>query len=82
MQGPEVSAELQQFIQRETQVAQIQQMVASLTDVCWDKCVGAPGSYLSSKETSCLENCAKRFVETTQYILQRAASRQGGDGSF
>ncbi len=80
MAAPEVSAELQQFIQRESQVAQIQQMVATLTDVCWDKCISSPSSYLSSKETSCLENCAKRFVDATQYILQRAAHKAGGAG--
>ena len=56
-------------------VAQVQQMVASLTDVCWDKCVSSPGSYLSSKENSCLENCAKRFVEVTQFILQVSLGR-------
>lgn len=30
-----VSAQMQDFIQRETQVAQVQQMVATLTDLCW-----------------------------------------------
>ncbi|KAJ9509129.1 Tim10/DDP family zinc finger-domain-containing protein [Haematococcus lacustris] len=80
---PEVSAEMQQFIQRESQVAQIQQMIATLTDTCWDKCMlSTPGTYLSSKESSCLENCAKRFVEATQYVLQRASHKAGADGGF
>ncbi len=43
---------------------------ARAVQVCWDTCVQSPGSYLSSKESTCLENCARRFVETTQYILQ------------
>ncbi|KAG1671268.1 hypothetical protein FOA52_010839 [Chlamydomonas sp. UWO 241] len=81
---PQASAELQQFIARESQVAQVQQMIGTLTDVCWDKCVSAPGNYLSGKESTCLENCTKRFVETTQFIMQRAAHKAGGDagGSF
>lgn len=79
-ENPQVSPELANFIQRESQVAQVQTMIAGLTDVCWDKCMtGSPGSYLSSKEQTCLENCARRFVETTQYILQRAAHKSGGD---
>lgn len=78
---PEVSAELQQFLQRESQVAQVQQMIATLSDVCWDKCISSPGSYMSSKETACLENCAKRFVDATQFILQRASHKAGGDAS-
>lgn len=82
-QDPQVSAQLQDFIQRESQVAQIQQMIATLTDVCWDKCMsGSPGSYLSSKEQSCLENCTKRFVEVTQFIMQRAAHKAGESSGF
>lgn len=112
MQAPEtVSPQLQQFIAREQQVAQVQQvrhywtwkrsmaalavtqdnpltesmpclctcmqMIATLTDVCWDKCISAPGSSLSGKESNCLENCAKRFVEATQYVMQRAAHKAG-----
>lgn len=69
------SKEMQDFIAREQQLAQVQQMIATLTDVCWDKCISSPGTYLSSKENSCLDNCAKRFIETTQFILQRAAHK-------
>lgn len=42
---------------------------------CWDKCMGSPGNYLSSRESACFENCAKRFLETTQLIMQVAPSR-------
>jgi import inner membrane translocase subunit TIM8 len=87
MSGPQdaaASAQLQAFLEREQQVAQVQQMIATLTDVCWEKCISSPGSYLSGRESSCLENCAKRFIETTQFILQRAShkAQQGGHGGF
>jgi import inner membrane translocase subunit TIM8 len=78
----QISPELQNFIQRESQVAQIQGMIASLTDVCWDKCVTAPGSYLSSKEESCLQNCAGRFIDCTQFILQRAQHKAEGSSGM
>jgi import inner membrane translocase subunit TIM8 len=83
-QEAQASAQLQAFLEREQQVAQVQQMIATLTDVCWDKCISAPGTYLSGRESSCLENCAKRFIDTTQYILQRAShkAQQGGNGGF
>jgi hypothetical protein len=52
-------------------------------DVCWDKCISSPGSYLSGRENSCIENCAKRFIDATQYILQRAAHKaQDPSGGF
>lgn len=41
-----------------------------MAQTCWDKCMGSPGNYLSSRETACFENCAKRFLETTQLIMQ------------
>jgi mitochondrial import inner membrane translocase subunit TIM8 len=83
--GP--SPELQSFIEREQQLAQVQQMIATLTDVCWDKCLGSgsPGAYLSGRETSCLDNCAKRFIDATQFVLQRAqhkAQSGAGGGGF
>jgi len=74
-QDKQPSRELQSFIAREQQLAQVQTMIASLTDVCWDKCISSPGTYLSSRETNCIENCAKRFIDTTQYVLQRAAHK-------
>lgn len=80
--GKAPSRELQQFIEREQQLAQVQQMIATLTEVCWDKCISSPGSYLSSRESSCVENCAKRFVDSTQYILQRAAHKAGDSNGF
>lgn len=76
----QISPQLQNFIAQQSQVAQIQSMIATLTDICWDKCVTSPGTYLSSKEESCLQNCAGRFIDCTQYILQRAQHKAEGSG--
>jgi mitochondrial import inner membrane translocase subunit TIM8 len=56
---------------------QIQQTVARVTEVCWDKCVGYPGRSLSGRESSCMADCAKRFIETTQFIVQRFQAKAG-----
>mmetsp|Transcript_32314 Transcript_32314/g.102755 ORF Transcript_32314/g.102755 Transcript_32314/m.102755 type:complete len:98 (+) Transcript_32314:435-728(+) len=45
---------------------QFNQIVANITDVCWDTCMGTPGSKLSSSETSCLTYCAQRWFDATQ----------------
>ncbi|URE28283.1 Mitochondrial import inner membrane translocase subunit [Musa troglodytarum] len=58
------SQELQSFLKQEGQKAMISQMVGKLTDQCRDKCIGGtPGSKFSSKESACLSNCAKRFMD-------------------
>lgn len=38
------SPQLQQFIVQEQAKAQLQQTVARLTDECFDKCIGNPGT--------------------------------------
>ena len=76
-----VSPELQRFLAQEQAKAQLQRTISELTSTCWDKCVGTPGRYLGSREEACLSDCAKRFLETTQFIMQRAqqqSSRSGG----
>jgi hypothetical protein len=43
------------------------------------------GNYLSNKEKSCLDNCARRFLETTQFVVkyyQSKARAGGGEGGF
>lgn len=44
----------------------MQQMVARITEVCFDKCMGTPGRSLSNREGSCLRDCAKRYLDATQ----------------
>uniref|UniRef100_A0A7N0RAI6 Mitochondrial import inner membrane translocase subunit n=1 Tax=Kalanchoe fedtschenkoi TaxID=63787 RepID=A0A7N0RAI6_KALFE len=66
------SPELQHFINQEKEKAMVNEMVAKLTTVCWDKCVtGTPGSKFSSSETSCLTNCAHRYMDMSLQIMKR-----------
>ena len=46
-------------------------MVAKLADVCFDKCVSKLGASLDRYESACLSQCALRYLETGQVIMQR-----------
>ncbi|GMY15183.1 mitochondrial import inner membrane translocase subunit TIM8 [Fagus crenata] len=71
------SNELAQFIAQEKERALVSEMVAKLTSVCWDKCMtGTPGSKLSSSESSCLSNCARRYMDMSLIILKRFQNMQ------
>ena len=63
---------------------QLQQTISRLTDECWDKCVSSPSTYFSGKENACLDNCAKRFMDTTQFVIKYFNSKNartgGGEG--
>uniref|UniRef100_A0A0E0LXC3 Mitochondrial import inner membrane translocase subunit n=1 Tax=Oryza punctata TaxID=4537 RepID=A0A0E0LXC3_ORYPU len=68
----ENSAEMQRFIEQEQQKAMMSEMVGKLTSVCWDKCItSTPGSKFSSGETTCLTNCAQRFLDMSVIIAKR-----------
>ncbi|KAJ8648612.1 hypothetical protein MRB53_001635 [Persea americana] len=63
------------MVQQEKQRAMVNQMVAKLTDLCWDKCItGSLGSSISSSETTCLTNCAQRFMDLSMITVQRFKS--------
>ena len=67
--------ELQQFMAVEQQKAQFQQQVHSLTERCWDKCVEKTGAKLESKQQSCLSNCVERFLDSSNFIINRLSQR-------
>jgi len=69
------SPELQRFVAQMQDRAKANEVVAMLTEKCWDKCMSYPGKSLSSKEEQCMMNCARRFLDTAQF-LKRAMEDQ------
>ncbi|KAK3039113.1 hypothetical protein RJ639_028859 [Escallonia herrerae] len=48
---------------QEKKKAMLNEMVAKITNLCWDKCItSTPGSKFSSSESTCLSNCAQREI--------------------
>ncbi|KAL8250296.1 hypothetical protein R6Q59_033989, partial [Mikania micrantha] len=69
--------QLQQLINQEKERAMANEMIAKLTSACWDKCItGTPGSKFSSSESSCLSNCAQRYMDMSIMIVKRFQSMQ------
>lgn len=65
---------MQRFVEMETQRQRFQQLVHSLTDRCWDSCMGTPGQKLDSRTEACITNCVERFIDTTNYVVNRLES--------
>lgn len=40
------------------------------SDLAWPAAPRPAGNYLSSREQACLDNCARRFLETTQFVVK------------
>ncbi|CAM0874402.1 unnamed protein product [Alopecurus aequalis] len=63
---------LRALLEEEKRKAMANEVIAKLTDACWDKCItGSIGSSFSNSEAACLSNCAKRFAEVKMHMLQR-----------
>ena len=69
--------ELQQFLAVEGQKARFQSHVHNLTDMCWDKCVDKVGSKLESRTETCLLNCVERFIDTSNFVINRLSQKGG-----
>ncbi|XP_071499992.1 mitochondrial import inner membrane translocase subunit Tim8 A-like [Diadema setosum] len=78
-----VDPELARFINLESQRQKFSQLVYALTDTCWEKCVAdlRLGNRLENKTETCLVNCVERFIDTTNFIVNRLESVQSSPGS-
>ncbi|XP_052588364.1 putative mitochondrial import inner membrane translocase subunit Tim8 A-B [Peromyscus eremicus] len=71
--GPVDAADpqLQRFVEVETQKQRVQLLVHHMTELCWEKCMDKPGPKLDGRAEVCLVNCVERFIDTSQFILNR-----------
>ncbi|XP_042196566.1 mitochondrial import inner membrane translocase subunit Tim8 A [Callorhinchus milii] len=73
---------LQRFIAAESQRQRFQQLVHGLSEMCWDKCMDKPGPKLDSRTEACFVNCVERFIDTSQFILNRLEQTQKNKAPF
>ncbi|CAG7836943.1 unnamed protein product [Allacma fusca] len=73
--------QLQSFIEIETQRQRFQQLVHGLNSQCWDLCVDKPSARLESRTETCLVNCVQRFIDTTNFVVNRLEKNPGLGGS-
>ncbi|BFZ15122.1 hypothetical protein BsWGS_18161 [Bradybaena similaris] len=66
--------DIQYFVNRETQKQRFQGVVHEITARCWDTCMGNPGNKLDSKTEGCIRNCVDRFIDTSNFVVNRLES--------
>uniref|UniRef100_A0A2K5RYR2 Mitochondrial import inner membrane translocase subunit n=1 Tax=Cebus imitator TaxID=2715852 RepID=A0A2K5RYR2_CEBIM len=66
-----VDPQLQHFIEQ-----RFQQLVHQMTELRWEKCMDKPGPKLDSQAEACFVNCIERFIDTSQFILNRLEQTQ------
>lgn len=64
-------AALQEALVAEQQRLEVQRMVMKMADLCFDRCVNKPGQSLSKSESTCISNCAERYLDSKMYVTNR-----------
>ncbi|KAK9469005.1 Tim10/DDP family zinc finger-domain-containing protein [Lipomyces arxii] len=67
-------AELMKFIETENARTKVQTSVHVFTDLCFKRCVASGGvtaGALSATESTCLQNCIGRYLDTNIYVVKR-----------
>ncbi|KAL3884069.1 hypothetical protein ACJMK2_030291 [Sinanodonta woodiana] len=62
-------------VKQQVAVMQVQQLLESMTDKCFKKCVTSPGSSLGSAEQKCLAMCMDRYLDCMNVVTQAYSSR-------
>ncbi|EDL00617.1 putative mitochondrial import inner membrane translocase subunit Tim8 A-B isoform X1 [Mus musculus] len=68
--------QLQRFMEAEVQKQRVQLLIHHMTELCWEKCMDKPGPRLDGRAELCLVNCVERFIDTSQFILNRLEQTQ------
>jgi import inner membrane translocase subunit TIM8 len=63
--------QLASFIEQENQKQRFQAVVHTLTEQCWDLCAPSISSRLDGRSETCLANCVERFIDSSNYIINK-----------
>ncbi|KAJ5666384.1 uncharacterized protein N7477_008832 [Penicillium maclennaniae] len=84
----EIKAALVQQLQQEAAMSNARALIGKINEHCYDACVPAPGTSLSSKESGCLSSCMEKYiamwnVTSRTYIarVSQESKKMGGDAS-
>ena len=67
---------VQDIIMEEQQKVLVQQAIAKITAIAWDKCSATkPDTALSSSEISCMQNVAASYLDTSVFIVKKMGGR-------
>jgi import inner membrane translocase subunit TIM8 len=74
--SPKDKEELRQFINQETQRAEVQKQTHNLTKMCWKTCVTGTirGPKLDKNEQTCMASCVERFLDVNHLTIKHLES--------
>uniref|UniRef100_F6VNK2 Mitochondrial import inner membrane translocase subunit n=1 Tax=Monodelphis domestica TaxID=13616 RepID=F6VNK2_MONDO len=75
-------SQLQHFIEMETQNQRFKHLVHQMTKLWWQKYMDKSGPKLDSQAETCFVSSVERFIDTSQFILNRLEQTQKSRPAF
>ncbi|XP_011173468.1 mitochondrial import inner membrane translocase subunit Tim13-B isoform X1 [Solenopsis invicta] len=73
-----LSSSQQEFVQQVKQqiaVANAQELLQKMTEKCFKKCIGKPGTSLDSSEQKCIAMCMDRYMDSFNLVSKTYSER-------
>ncbi|CAD7094154.1 unnamed protein product [Hermetia illucens] len=67
--------ELMDQVKQQIAVANAQELLTKMTEKCFKKCVGKPGTVLDSSEQKCIAMCMDRFMDSWNLVSRTYGQR-------
>ncbi|KAJ5599146.1 protein translocase subunit [Penicillium hetheringtonii] len=77
--GADVKSGIVQQLQQEAAMNNARLLIEKINENCFDACVPAPGSSLSSQESTCLSSCMDKYIQLWNITSKTYIARLGQD---
>ncbi|XP_018366731.1 PREDICTED: mitochondrial import inner membrane translocase subunit Tim13 [Trachymyrmex cornetzi] len=67
--------ELMQQVKQQIAVANAQELLTKMTEKCFKKCIGKPGTSLDSSEQKCVAMCMDRYMDSFNLVSKTYSER-------
>jgi len=67
---PSQKSDLMENVKAQVAVSNFQNLLQTITDKCYSKCLHKPGTSLDSGETKCLGLCMDRYMDVQKLVGQ------------
>ncbi|XP_018356596.1 PREDICTED: mitochondrial import inner membrane translocase subunit Tim13-B [Trachymyrmex septentrionalis] len=67
--------ELMQQVKQQIAVANAQELLTKMTEKCFKKCIGKPGTSLDSSEQKCIAMCMDRYLDSFNLVSKSYSER-------
>ncbi len=77
----QIRSRLQNAVVMQTNIMNAKYLISKVNENCFDKCIVAPGSSLSSKEQTCLNSCMEKYIEAWNVVSRTYVGRLQKEGA-